>query len=314
MFLPFSRFFLTVVLALFIVATSARAEGTPFRVVASIKPIHSLVAAVMGDVGSPDLLVKGSGSPHAYSLRPSDATHLQHARVIFWTGPELETFLTRPLATLGSQARTVALGRIDGDRTTATDQHHEDHHDHEDAHHHDGKDPHVWLDPVAAQRMVDDIAHALSQADPVNAATYAANADVYMAMLDELIKETERLLEPVRNTPYIVFHDAYGHFEGRFGLTSVGAITISPGTRPSAQRITSIRDTILRTKAVCVFAEPQFSPALVETVTQGTSARTGSLDPLGATLTEGPDLYGLLIRSLAQSFLDCLAPGDAVRN
>ena len=80
----------------------------PDGVVVSIKPIHSLVAAVIGDTGTPHLIVKGNASPHAYALKPSDADALQRARVVFWVGPELENFLERSIDTLARNAEVVA--------------------------------------------------------------------------------------------------------------------------------------------------------------------------------------------------------------
>ena len=83
-------------------------------VVASIKPVHSLVASVMEGVGEPILLVKGTGSEHSYSLRPSEARALEQAEVVFWVGETMETFLIKPLRGAGRQRqghRAVADAR-----------------------------------------------------------------------------------------------------------------------------------------------------------------------------------------------------------
>src|SRR5690554_6934761 len=85
-------------------------------VVASFKPIHSLVAGVMAGLGEPDLLVTGAASPHDYTMRPSDAAALQKARLVFWTGPGLEAFLVRPLETLAGDATVVELSQAEGIR------------------------------------------------------------------------------------------------------------------------------------------------------------------------------------------------------
>ncbi|PRD42643.1 zinc ABC transporter substrate-binding protein [Phyllobacterium phragmitis] len=335
-------------------AFAADREG----VVASIKPIHSLVAAVMEGVGEPTLLVRGTGSAHAYSLRPSDAEAIEHAKVIFWAGPGMETFLQKPLETLATGAEIVTLEdapgltklkfreggafeahKHDDEAEEGHDHAHEEGHDghghaegeghahdsaeskhdhaaeagHEEGHeHHDHEahgeyDLHFWLDPENAEVLVKDIAETLSESDPANAERYKSNAEAYSAKLDTLTKNIAAELAPVKDKPFIVFHDAYQYFEKRFGVNTVGSITVSPENVPGAQRVSEIREKVKQLGATCVFAEPQFEPRLVKTVTEGTTAKSGVLDPLGASLKDGPDLYPQLIRNLAGSLKACLS-------
>lgn len=312
--------------------TAARAEVP--RVVATIKPIHSLVAAVMGDLGAPELIVRGGASPHTYSLRPSDAHALEAADIVFWTGHGLELFLEDALDSLAAGAVVVELaespgiallpiregGAFDAHSHEAEDDHrheeHEDGHDHAEEHHDDHDeaqdhaaemDMHFWLDPANAALMVREVAATLGEVDPANAAAYRANADAEVARLEALTDEIEAQLAPVRATPFVVFHDAYQYFERRFGLSIAGSITVTPDTMPGAARVAEIRDRIGSLGAACVFAEPQFEPAIVQTIIEGTHARAGTLDPEAAGLAEGPELYGELLRGLAAALVDCLA-------
>ncbi|MCB1549767.1 MAG: zinc ABC transporter substrate-binding protein, partial [Hyphomicrobiaceae bacterium] len=185
-------------------------------------------------------------------------------------------------------------------------------HDHEKAeadhdHHHHGEfDAHVWLDPMNAKAMVHEIVEALVAADPANAAKYEANAKKVSARLDALVAEVSVDLKPAKGKGFIVFHDAYQYFENRFGVTAAGSITVSPEVIPGAERVREIHAKVKDLGAACVFAEPQFEPKLVSTVTEGTAARSAVLDPLGADLQDGPDLYFGLIRNLATSMRDCL--------
>ncbi|PYE87666.1 zinc ABC transporter substrate-binding protein ZnuA [Phyllobacterium leguminum] len=310
--------------AFFASASSTFAAGRE-GVVASIKPIDSLVAAVMEGVGKPTLIVQGAGSPHAYSLKPSDAEAIEHAKIIFWVGPGLENFLNKPLETLGAGAKIVALADAPGltklkFREGGPFEAHEhgdeageghDHaqgegHEHHD-HAHGEYDMHIWLDPENAKIFVQDIARTLSEADPANAGRYESNAQAYSAKLDALTKEVAAELAPVKDKPFIVFHDAYQYFDKRFGLNTVGSLTVSPESMPGAQRVSEIHDKVKQLGATCVFAEPQFEPRLVKTVTEGTDAKSGVLDPLGASLKDGPDLYPQLIRNLADSLKGCLS-------
>lgn len=310
-------------LALSVGCTCASAlSAAEIDVVVSIKPVHSLVAGVMEGVGEPALLVKGTGSEHSYSLRPSEARALEQAEVVFWVGETMETFLIKPLRALASDAKVVELWETPGLTLLATReggmwqaQEHEGAHaeDQEregaqaDADHAHGEtDMHVWLDPGNAKVLIAAIATALSDADPENASIYQGNAARLRQQLDELDRSLEDRLATVADRPYVVFHDAYQYFEHRYGVQAVGAIAINPTLRPSAQRLEEIHDRLQDLDAACVFAEPQFEPALVDIVIEGTNARKGVLDPLGVALDAGRDQYFQLMSDLAASLLDCL--------
>jgi zinc transport system substrate-binding protein len=180
--------------------------------------------------------------------------------------------------------------------------------DHEDDHEEDAEfDMHIWLDPVNAAAMVEAITDALSEADPANAATYHDNEHDLIHELEHLIEALDAALAPIRDQPFIVLHDAYRYFEDRFGLTPAGSITVNPERAPGVQRVSEIRDRVRELQGVCVFAEPQFDRRIIDVVVEGTSARAGTIDPLGADIDDGPDLYFKLMRNLAGSFKDCLA-------
>ena len=286
-------------------------------VVASIKPVHSLVAAVMDGVGEPTLIVRGTGSEHVHSLRPSDARALEASSVVFWVGPSMETFLRGPLETLATDATVVALEdapglekleyREGGPFEAHSHDDHDHSHGHDHSHDHGHYDLHFWLDPVNAKALLAHIEHTLSEADPDNAARYRENAQAYGERLDQLVTEVEREVAPVKDRPAIVFHDAYQYFEHRFGINVAGSITVSPEVLPGAQRVAEIRAKVQELNAACIFSEPQFEPRLVSVVAEGTDARTGVLDPLGADLEDGPELYIQLIRNLATSLTTCLS-------
>ncbi|MCC0014013.1 MAG: zinc ABC transporter substrate-binding protein ZnuA [Hoeflea sp.] len=337
----------SLLLATTLLAYTAVSASAEVNVVASIKPVHSLVAAVMEGLGGPGLIIEGAGSPHNYALKPSQAQMLEQANLVFWIGHELEAFLEKPLETVGANARSVELidahdlVRLDFREGGAFEKHshddhdqaaaagHDDHDDHghektveadhddhdrektaeagHGDHDHGAFDAHVWLDPMNAKAMVHEIEEALVAADPDNAAKYEANAEAVSAKLDTLIAEVGAELEPVKDKGFIVFHDAYQYFEKRFGVTASGSITVSPEVMPGAERITEIRARVQELGAACVFAEPQFEPKLISTVIEGTQARSGVIDPLGAELDNGPELYFQVIRNMASSIKTCLS-------
>lgn len=311
------------ILALFLasvaMAGSSNAMAAP-NVVVSIKPIHSLVAAIMQGVGEPQLIVDGGASPHTFSLKPSNAKAIEGADIVFWVGHGLEAFLEKPLESLASKAEVVELddapgleklkfreggpfeAHDHGDEEAGHD-HVEEGHDHD----HGEYDMHLWLDPLNAKATAAEIEKTLLAADPANAAAYQENARKLMENLDALNTEITTTIAPIKDKPFVVFHDAYQYFEHRYGVKTAGSITVSPETMPGAERIKQIHAKVTELGATCVFAEPQFEPKLVRVVTEGTKAKSGTLDPEAATLDAGPDLYFQLMRGIATSLKDCLS-------
>jgi zinc transport system substrate-binding protein len=269
--------------------------------VTSIGPVHSLAAAVMGDLGEPRRIVRGYGSPHAYQMRPSDAASLRDADLVLWIGPSLETFLQRPLAAVGEDTRVVALAEIPGLNLL----------ENRGGHSHDTReggfpDAHIWLSPANARIMARAVAGELRDLDPDNAEIYQANLEQLTRRIDAMEDRIASRLAPVRTVPFVVFHDAFRYFEESFGLVSVGSVTLSPDRMPSARRIKELREAIVRSGARCVFREPQFESALVEILIDDTGARAGVLDPLGTAVDPGPDAYVELMDANADALIECL--------
>jgi len=314
-------------------STPAAAAEMP-RVVVSIKPLHSLVATLMQGVGTPFLLLDDRDSPHGYSLRPRDAQALSDADVVVWVGPALESFLVEPLETLATNAEVLeamevpglellppregglwAPHNLHGEAEEHDHEHHasddEDEHEAEHAHHEHGEeevDPHLWLDPANARAVAQATAQLLTARDPDNAGAYTANLARLTADLEDLDADLESQLQPVRQQPFVVFHDAFQYLEKRYGLAAAGSVAVSPEQRPGARRIAELRHLIEERGARCVFAEPQFSSAILETLVEGTKVGYGILDPLGYGVAAGPGAYRQIMEDMGQSLSACLTP------
>ena len=298
-----SRKCLQLLLAAAFVIFVARADAAP-RVLASIKPIHSLAAAVMEGIGKPDLLITGAASEHGYMLRPRDAHAIASADLVFWIGPDLETYLVTPLATLAKRSASVPLEHAAGvhllpARAGGVWAR-------QPSRQHGGVNPHIWLSPDNAIALTRAMASALGTIDPAHARLYAANADREAAMLVQLKRKIAAELAPVRARKYIVFHDAYPYFEQAFGLSAIGAVTVAPDRPAGPRSLAALHDIIRRGQVDCLFREPQFSPALVQSLVAETKVRVGVLDPLGADLSPGPNLYPRLMMEIADSLRGCL--------
>ena len=326
--------------------TSANAE---IKVVASIKPIHSLVSYLMDGVSKPSLIVDGYASPHGFALKPSHAKMLQEADIIFWVGEDLENFLEKPLTSIAKKAEKIELmeahglnklkfrernifvdhddhGHEDGhkkkddhddhddDGHKEKDDHghdedghkkkddHDDHDDHE-GHHHGEFDPHIWLDPINAKIILNEMVEHLIENDAKNASTYKSNLDKVLKDIDKLTMEV--MTELNQSTSSIVFHDAYQYFEERFNVNVLGAFTVNTDVMPGAEQLAEIREIIEHDKVSCIFSEPQFNPDIINAVAKDMDIKTGVLDPLGATLNPGKDLYFDLIKNMSKSFKGC---------
>ena len=315
--------------------TPANAE---LKVVTSIKPIHSLASYLMDGIGKPELIVDGYASPHTFSMKPSHAKMLQNADLIFWVGEDLENFLEKPLKSIAKKAEKIELIEIKGlnvlkfrernifdehdhghdDHDKKEDDHddhdhddhgnkeeHDDHDDHDEheGHAHGEFDPHIWLDTMNAKAMLNEMAEHLIENDPKNEAKYKSNLDKALKDIDKLTIEV--MTELNNSVSSIVFHDAYQYFEKRFNVNVLGAFTVNTDVMPGAEQLAEIREIIEHDKVACVFSEPQFNPDIINAVAKDMKIKTGVLDPLGATLDSGKDLYFKLIRNMSASFKGC---------
>ena len=330
------------ILSLFTFFVPANAD---IKVVASIKPIHSLASYLMNGVAKPDLIVDGYASPHGFAMKPSHAKMLQNADLIFWVGEDVENFLEKPLGSIAKKAEKIELMQIKGlqvlkfrernifdehddhghddhDKKEDHDSHakkedhddhgkkedHDDHgkkedHDDHERHAHGEFDPHIWLDPINAKVILNEMVAHLIENDPKNEAKYKSNLDEALKDIDKLTIDV--MTELSNSVSSIVFHDAYQYFEKRFNVNILGAFTVNTDVMPGAEQLAEIREIIEHDKVACVFSEPQFNPDIIKAVAKDMNIKTGVIDPLGATLNPGKDLYFSLIKNMSASFKGC---------
>ncbi|MEH6476038.1 MAG: zinc ABC transporter substrate-binding protein [Sneathiella sp.] len=309
------KFTLTVsILTLFLLPAIAVAEK---KVFVSIAPIHSLVQSVLGKSGTATLIIKATASPHGYQLKPSQMIGLQSAHIIFTISPDFETTVSKAVRALKLEERTLSLIGAKGIELLANRKGGAWENDHHHAHEADeadepavvvpdNTDPHIWLDPHNAIAMVREIAARLSLIYPDEKSIFEGNSELLIRDVESLNADVAQVLTKASEKPYIVFHDAFQYFEAHYGLNVVGGIAIDPNKKPSISRMNSIREQIQKTGAVCAFREPQFSGKLVEVALRGSSARQGTLDPIGQDIPLGPKHYRLLLTQMATQINSCL--------
>ena len=302
-----------IALTLTFAAWTAAAES----VVVGIAPVHSLAQAVMGNTGQAELIIPPDQSPHSVRLRPSQARLLQNAKLLFYISEEFERFMPAALRSLPPSVRAVSvlkgidlLPYRDEDRDHDKHDDHEKHDDHDDDHSghddhgHGEYDLHAWLDPNRAKEIVDVIARELSALHPDNQETYQANARRLHEKLTELDTELKTTLATAQGRSFAVMHDAYQYFELRYGLENQLSIRDHDATA-SAKRLLDFR----RKSAdiTCLFGEKQIPLHQMRALIGGRDIKLGELDPLGADIPPGADLYFKMMRNLGRAFADCLS-------
>ncbi len=308
-------------LALCLCPVALRAEVP--RVATDIAPVHSIVAKVMEGVGVPSLIIPPGASPHGYAMRPSEARALGQADLVVWVGPALTPWLEEPIETLAGDAENLPLLDQKAVRLLSLRDgvaFAEDHHDHDGDHDHDddhgeehgdddhAADPHAWLDPGNGAVWAAVVADRLAAMDPDNADTYRANAAALRTEVEAFDARWAPQFHPLEQAGFIVFHDAFQYFEAHFHLSSTAAIQLSDAAKPGAGRVADLKDLLTERPITCAFAEPQFDPRMIATVTEGLSVKTAVLDPLGGDVPLGPDHYIGMLDTLAAAMVGCLSP------
>ncbi|EFE94997.1 zinc ABC transporter substrate-binding protein ZnuA [Serratia odorifera] len=306
-----------------LLASALMMAGSAYAaVVTTVRPLGFIASEIADGVTDTEILLPDGASPHDFALRPSDLQRLRAADLVVWVGPDMEAFLSKALQPVAAN-KQIAIAELPAVKPLLLKG--EDHHDHaqethnhaahdhadehgDDQHHHDHGEynMHVWLSPEIAKVTAIAIHDRLLELMPQNKDKLDANLRRFEDQLAQTDKNVVKMLTPVQGKGYFVFHDAYGYFEKHFGLSPLGHFTVNPEIQPGAQRLHQIRTQLVEQKAECVFAEPQFRPAVITAVAKGTKVRSGTLDPLGSGIALGKGSYGNFLTALSNQYVSCL--------
>ena len=296
--------FVVFVTSLFI-AGAAQAE---VKVLTSIKPLQLIAAAVQDGVAVPEVLLPPGASPHNYALRPSDVRRVQSVDLLYWIGPDMESFLPRVLK--GRTATTVAVQDLPGMKLRRFAEDNHSHADDADEHDHDHRpgslDAHLWLSTVNARVIAARMAADLAAADPANAARYQSNAKAFDERLDALDARLKARLAPIDGKPYFVFHEAFDYFEEAYGLKHAGVFSVAAEVQPGAQHVAAMRTRLQEVGKTCVFSEPPLRPRLAETLVSGLPVKLAELDALGGYTPATAQGYEQVLEKLGNDLAGCL--------
>ncbi|MCF8778499.1 zinc ABC transporter substrate-binding protein ZnuA [Vibrio sp. IRLE0018] len=276
----------------------------PFRAMAievltSIKPLQLMVNELMLGVDEPLLLVSSNASPHDYALKPSDVKKIRQADLVIWFGQDLEPFLTKLVET---QPNVLTISDIQD----LPLREYEAGHAH-DGHDHGSFDPHFWMGINIVEQIAPQITQRLIEIDAANTQQYQANLASFLQRLTVTDEQLRTRLSSVKSAGYFVFHDAYGYFEQHYQLNNLGYFTVSPERKPGAKTLIQIRNRLAQGDVKCVFAEPQFTPAVIESVLRGSDVKKGLLDPIGSEISLAPGSYFEFLLGMGDSFFQCLS-------
>ncbi len=328
--LPVFRLFSIPLLVTASLFGSAQAHAE-IEVLASIKPLQLIAAAVQDGVGKPAVLLPPGASPHHYAMRPSDVRQIRRADLLYWIGPDMEAFLapvlkgrkgpsvamqSLPELTLRHFGETASEHEAEHDHHAepahdehaheAADVHADDHDEHDHAHRPGSLDAHLWLLPANAVAIAERMAQDMARADPANAERYRANLAAFKQHLGALDERLGQRLGQVRTKPFFVFHEAYEYFEAAYGIKHAGVFSGGGEAQPGARHVAAMRERLEQAGPSCVFYEPPVRPRLADSLTRGLPVKVAELDALGYDIDASAGGYEQLIDDLGNSLAGCL--------
>jgi len=254
-------------------------EGKPL-VVASFYPMYEFTRQVALDRAQVISLVPPGVAGHDWEPSPQDVAQVRRARAFVYNGAGFEPWAEKlikeavgPSTVVVAASAGLTVPRAVGD----------------------GMDPHVWLDPVLAQRAVEAIRRALERGDPAGQAAYVANAAAYTAKLAELDARFEAGLRTCARRDVVVSHAGFGYLTRRYRLEQIAVTGIAPQAEPSPAALAAVVRTARARAVTAIFLEPLVSPKLAETLARELGVRLLTLNPIeGVTKQEAADGVGYI--------------------
>lgn len=284
-------------------------------IVVSIKPLYSLVAHLSDGIEQPVLLMKQAQSPHHYNMRPSERRLLANARMIIWTGPQLEPHLQKVITQrkAKNQPGTVvsAMQAKNLKQLKLRNKHSHAHNEHSEAADIDTRhlvDPHIWLSTRNAEAISRHIAQQLMTHNPEHAEAYNKNLQQLLSKIEKTRNLIQSRLQN-SNQPFIAYHDAFQYFEDENKLNFIDAINFDDETGTSLKHMRRIKTIINEKNIQCLVYQPP-RPAIVDTLTEQTAISATGLDPLGLNVSSDKNAWFDLMQQLASNFSQCLNLSD----
>ena len=310
----------------------------PVQIVTTIKPIHSLITKIVGDTVVVEYLVQGKSSVHNYQLKPSQIKILSQAKILFYVGGPIDSYLISFLRSnsqikkihLLNYPKLITLEAIETEEEghhhslEEEEEHHhsleeeEEHHhslEEEEEHHHSFiasskdakiKDPHIWLATENAKVILQIIYQELIKLYPKQQNIFERNLSTAIKEMVVLKENISKRLAPIQNENYLVFHNAYRYFENEYNLNSALSVYgLNQQSSFSAKRWQKIISKIKQQNISCILGEVQFDKKIVNTLSEKYSLKTGNLDPIGSLVPAGKNAYNQTMLNIANELVNC---------
>lgn len=293
-----SLFFTMLLLTSMLFPALLKAEAS--TVLATLKPIHSLLSALMLDIDTPELLLDNRQSPHNYNMKPSDRRQLDQSDLIIYISEDIESFIPAIQHSLADK-NIVKLTDIPGLKlltTRAFDSHNKNHQEQIDGH--------IWLSIDNAITISQYLSQLLIKRDRINTLKYQINTNKLVIELKQLQNEIKLKLKPFSNHAYILFHDAFQYFEDEYMLNAGLFVTNEPDHKAGIRHISFLKQQIHQHNIRCIFYEPPNIPKIITTLTENRAAQIIALDPIGSEFPPGHRQYFNLLNNIATKMQNCL--------
>lgn len=281
---------------LFLLGLSPALQAEGFRVLVTIKPIHSIVASLMQDIEGPDLLIEGAQTPYDFQPDPDISSRLKKYDLVIWVGPELESSLAPFMRQASNDTRVLQV--LSNPRMKVLPARHDD----------NMRDPYFWLDNRNIIMLAEDLAMLLGEMDPGRTHVYSRNFRKLVSRLERIDRQYEYGYRGLKAAPALQYHDTLQYFEQAYALTVLDRVTGSPGTPVNTQRLLGVREQISMGEVNCLLLEKGFSTSNLRLLTDNTGVTVTELDSLGTGLQPGPDLYFELMQNNTERIKYCLDP------
>jgi len=275
------------------------------NVVVSIKPLHSIVSALMEGVSRPQLLLESSDSAHTFHLKPSQLKLLSKADLVITIGDGFETGLKKTLRNIKVGSHII-VSEIDGLHLFYFRNPDTNEVDKNEEHEHADNDLHLWLDIDNMQKTAQYISEQLIKIDSNNSNTYENNLVKIHSRLNKLKSKLQQQIAPFRSERYAIFSDTLQYFEKSFQLQKPVIITPYHGARLSIHRTLEARKKMKDLKIKCLLYGPENTSKKVNVLSEGLPIKALRIDILGAKLNAGSDQYFNLMKGLSSQLVECL--------
>lgn len=288
------------------------------NIVTTFYPIYDITKNIVGDTADVTMLIKAGVEVHGFEPSAKDIATIEESDALIYANENMESWIPsieKNLESSSSKVKVISATKdmilLPGDEEhDHSEDEHDDHdeHDHEDHddHNHEGHshalDPHVWVSPFRAIKMVESIRDDLIELNPTQKDLYTKNSEEFINKLKEVDKEYTDTLSKAKQKSFVTQHSAFNYIAKDYGLKQVSVLGLTPDVEPSAKKLAELADFVKKNDVKYIYFEETASSALASTLAKETGVKTSVLNPLESLteqdLAKGKDYISTLKENL----------------